>query len=169
MRRHHLIEEAKAELDVTYEEVKRAETKIMRLEQDFNAQIKSLKTVNGADGRAEVVTITAEKEASQDAFDIENLYRLQGVAVERFSMVSAAFTIVSSIDDEGVCVDLMRNILFRNDRVGLRKRDVDAALRAFGRGLRAYTRQESSLENDRKVRDAWADIETLLREFGSQI
>ena len=39
LRCHHLIEESKAELDLAYEEVKRAEQKIMALEQEYNQRI----------------------------------------------------------------------------------------------------------------------------------
>ena len=106
--------------------------------------------------------MTAEKEAIQDSFDLGALYDLQSSAVERFSKVSAAFAIVASIDDQGVCVDLMRNILFHDSQAGAKKRDVNAALRTFAKGLRAYTRQEANPTNDRKVRESWTAIETLM-------
>ena len=44
MRRHHLIEEAKAELDIAYEEVKRAELGIMALEFEYNQKIGEIKS-----------------------------------------------------------------------------------------------------------------------------
>ena len=47
MRRHHLIEEAKAELDIAYEEVKRAESGIMALEFEYNQKIGEFKVANG--------------------------------------------------------------------------------------------------------------------------
>jgi hypothetical protein len=167
MRRHHLIEEAKAELDVAYEEVKRAEAKIMRLELDYNERIKTADTGNGA--AADIAAMTAEKGAIQDSVDLEALYDLQSSAVERFSKVSAAFAIVASVDDQGVCVDLMRNILFHDGQAGAKKRDVDAALRTFAQGLRAYSRQEANPTNDRKVRESWTAIETLISQNGRAI
>ncbi len=60
VRRHHLIEEAKAELDLAYNEVKRAETRIMELEFEFNERIKPHQT-NGSN-LAEIQDLNMEKE-----------------------------------------------------------------------------------------------------------
>ena len=43
-----------------------------------------------------------------------------------------------------------------------RKVEIDNALREFARGLRAYTWEDSSEVNDRKVRQSWAKIEDIL-------
>lgn len=166
MRRHHLIEEAKAELDVAYEEVKRAEQGIMELEMSYNEKIKGL---NGAAAGEDVSALMAEKEKIQDRFDIEELYELQSTAVERFAVVSSAFTIVSSIDDDAMSVDLIRNILLQKAPKGTRKVEFDRAVRGFSRGLRAYMREASNAENDRAVRESWMKIEEILRESGRGI
>jgi hypothetical protein len=166
MRRHHLIEEAKAELDVAYEEVKRAEQGIMNLEMSYNEKIKGL---NGATASNDVSALMAEKEKIQDGFGIEELYAMQSTAVERFAVVSTAFTIVSSIEDETMSVDLIRNILLRKAPKGARKVEFDRAVREFSRGLRAYMRTASSAENDRNVRQCWVKIEEILRESGRHI
>lgn len=166
MRRHHLIEEAKSELDVAYDEVKRAESKIMALEQDYNDQVK---TLNGAGMPDDIRRLMSEKESIQSGFNLESLYGLQGMAVERFAMVSSAFTIVASVEEVSVSVDLIRNILFRADEIRGRKIDIDTALREFSAGLRAYSREESSRKNDLRVRQSWDAIEALLRGFGRNI
>ena len=62
VRRHHLIEEAKAELDLAYEEVKRAEHKIMSFEQEYNEHISRIDKANGVDYQAAISGIMAEKE-----------------------------------------------------------------------------------------------------------
>ncbi len=169
MRRHHLIEEAKTELDVAYEAVKRAESKIMELEQQYNDRIKCLKPSNGADGPPDLRALTEEKESIQAGLDLGGLYKLQSGAVERFSLVSSAFTIVGSVEDDGVSVDLIKKILFRDDEVRGNKIGIDGALREFTRGLRAYSREDSSPKNDARVRQSWASIEELLRGFGRNI
>ncbi len=166
MRRHHLIEEAKAELDLAYDEVKRAESKIMALEQDYNDRIK---TLNGAGMPDDISRLMSEKESIQAGFNLESLYGLQGMAVERFAMVSSAFTIVASVEEASVSVDLIRNILFRAEEIKGRKIDIDAALRDFSAGLRAYSREESSRKNDLRVRQSWGAVEALLRGFGRNI
>jgi len=153
IRRHHLIEEAKAELDLAYEEVKRAEQAVMALEFEYNERLAQA----GADSTA----LIAEKEAKQEGFHLESLYDLQNESAQRFAMVSAAFAIVSSVPDEGMSLDLIKRILFRRDFLRRNKIAVDRNIREFHRGLRDYMRKESSAEADQKVRQAWAEIERM--------
>lgn len=169
MRRHHLIEEAKSELDVAYEEVKRAENKIMELEQKYNDKIKAVRKANGGDYDTTITSMMAEKEAIQDGFNIAQLYKLQSSAVERFAIVSSAFTIVNSVETDAVSVDLIKNILFRQEEMRSHKIEIDFSLREFSCGLRAYTRYEASRDNDKRVRQAWTKVENLLRRFGRNI
>ena len=48
IRRHHLIEEAKAELDLAYEAVKRAENRLIALDVEFGDKIAAAEKINGA-------------------------------------------------------------------------------------------------------------------------
>ncbi|MCH7930554.1 MAG: hypothetical protein IIA01_08640 [Proteobacteria bacterium] len=169
MRRHHLIEEAKTELDLAYEEVKRAEHKIMRFEQVYNDRINDVTGHNGADADAVIETLTKEKGDVQAQIRIDELYRLQGVAVERFAMVSSAFAIVGSIDEVGMSVDLVRKLLFRTEEIRQRKIEIDRSVRQFSISLKSYSREDSSHENDRLVRESWSHIEDILRSFGRSI
>ena len=166
LRRHHLIEEAKTELDVAYDEVKRAEQTIMELEHEYNERIHGL--ADDAVGPA-VAALTAEKESRQEEIRIDALYELQGAAVDRFAAISAAFAIVHSVEDVAMAVDLVRNILFAGDEVRARKVEIDRAIRDFVRGLRTYSREDSGPENDQKVRVAWMKIEDILRDFGRKV
>jgi hypothetical protein len=169
MRRHHLIEESKAELDVAYEEVKRAEQKIMSLEYEYNDRAAAFEPMNGESTENKLRELMQEKSAAQERLDIESLYRLQSTAIERFSIVSAAFSIVASVDDDKMVVDLIRKLLFDKDAIGPVKIEIDTLIRDFSRGLHGYTRKESSSENDRLVRQSWVRIEELLRGFGRNI
>ena len=161
MRRHHLIEESKAELDVAYEEVKRAEHKIMDLEREYNAR-----AADGTNGSAQ--ELAEEKSRRQEALNIETLYGMQNQAIERFSIVSAVFGIVTSVNDDRMSADLIRKLLFDNLTKGRQKIDSHAHVRNFSKSLGAYSREESSAENDHNVRDSWAKIEATLREQGHQ-
>jgi len=163
IRRHHLIEEAKAELDVAYDEVKRAEQALMELEFEYNERIHAAVSDPARNDAAATRALTEEKESRQDSLSVDTLYELQNAAVQRFAAISAAFTIVLSVDDQAMAVDLIRNILFTREEWRSRKVDVDRALRDFARGLRGYMRQESTEENDEKVRTAWQQIEHLLK------
>ena len=165
VRRHHLIEEAKAELDLAYNEVKRAETRIMELEFEFNERMKSQQN-NGSD-LAEIQVLNEEKERLQSDFDIEQLYDVQNEAVQRFARISSSFAIVSSIDDEKISVDLIKRLLFKEDAIRVSNLSIEKNIRTFQEGLREYMRKDSNQSNDRKVRENWAALEGML-EVGTK-
>ena len=169
VRRHHLIEESKAELDLAYEEVKRAEQKIMALEREYNLRINGVDSSNGIDYQAAISRIMKEKESIQAKIGIEDLYKMQGMAIEKFAMMSSAFAIVSSVEEIAMGSDLLRELLFKNGEQRKYRIDIDKSVRAFSKGLRAYNREEASHENDILVRRSWARIEELLRESGCHI
>ena len=169
MRRHHLIEESKAELDLAYEEVKRAEQKIMALEREYNLRINGVDSSNGIDYQVAISGIMKEKESIQAKIGIEDLYKMQGMAIEKFAMMSSAFAIVSSVEEIAMGSDLLRELLFKNGEQRKYRIDIDKSVRAFSKGLRAYNREEASHENDILVRRSWARIEELLRESGCHI
>lgn len=169
VRRHHLIEEAKAELDLAYEEVKRAEQSIMRLEDEYNELIKGLERVNGTPYEEKLAALMDEKQGRQEQLNISSLYELQSCTVERFAMVCSAFTIVASIEDRDIYLELLRKVLFREDEVRQNKVEIDRALRSFAAGLRDYSKKASTKANDKKVRESWANVEGLLRGFGRKI
>ena len=156
IRRHHLIEEAKAELDLAYEEVKRAEHAVMELEFEYNERLRDI-----PQSSPDQATLIAEKEQIQDAHSLDALYELPNEPAQRFALVSAAFAIVSSVPDEDMSLDLIKRILFRRDFLRRNKMEVDKHIRGFHRGLRDYMRKESSPESDSKVRESWTEIERM--------
>ena len=166
MRRHHLIEEAKAELDVAYDAVKQAETDLMRLEFDYNERVKQ---ANGCADPAFLASLTEEKEKQQQSLDLEALYALQQTATQRFALVSASFGIVGSIKDPHMTVDLIVRLLFQEDELRRNRVAIERNLRAFHKSLRAYMLEDSSVENDTAVRGSWAAIEGILRDLGREI
>jgi len=169
LRRHHLIEESKAELDLAYEEGKRAEQKIMALEQEYNQRINGVDSANGIDYQAAISDFMREKEAIQAKIGIEDFYDLQGMAIEKFAMMSSAFDIISSVEETAMGSDLLRELLFKNGEQRKYRTEIDKSVRAFSKGLRAYNGQEASHENDILVRQSWARIEELLRQSGCHI
>lgn len=166
VRRHHLIEEAKAELDIAYEEVKRAEQEIMASQALYNAKSKGM---TGEKCEPELRALLAETELRQVKYGIDALYELQRVAIQRFSQISSVFTIVHSVESADVAIDLIRQLLFRADDAAARRGEIDEAIGAFARSLKAYSLETSSIENDRKVRESWQDIERLLSEIGRPV
>ncbi|MEX2630483.1 MAG: hypothetical protein WD341_11155 [Tistlia sp.] len=166
MRRHHLIEEAKAELDLAYEEVKRAEHSLMRFEFEYNERARSL---NGHADPAALAELLREKEERQEALELEALYDLQRRSTQRFALVSACFGIVSSVKDDAMTVDLIERILFQEAELRRNKVAIERHLRAFQKSLRAYTLEDSSREHDAVVRESWTALEAILRELGREI
>ncbi len=166
MRRHHLIEESKAELDVAYDAVKEAEHALMQLEFDYNERVKQ---ANGGADPAFLDCLLQEKHERQQALDLEALYALQTTATQRFALVSAAFSIVGSVKDPQMTVDLIERILFQDAELRRNRIAIERHLRAFQKGLRDYMLEDSSAENDTAVRTHWAAIEGILRELGRDI
>ena len=122
-----------------------------------------------ADADAVIETLTKEKGDVQAQIRIDELYRSQGVAVERFAMVSSAFAIVGAIDEVTMSVDLVRKLLFRTEEIRQRKIEINRSVRQFSISLKSYSRGDSSHENDRLVRESWSRIEDLMRSFGRSI
>ncbi len=152
---------------MAYEGVKQAEQDIMALEYTYNEKLAEL---GASEQRNEVVaTLTAEKEELQSKIDISKLYDLQKTAVGRFAMVSSAFTLVGSVESRAMCADLLRQVLFREEETRGRRVEIDGMIRTFVKGLRAYSREDSNPEFDKKVRTAWSEVEAVLRELGREI
>lgn len=169
IRRHHLIEEAKAELDLAYEAVKRAENRLIALDIEFRQKISTAKKVNGAKMPQKLDDFLMERDKKKGSVDIEALYMLEKSALERFSVLSAAFsTVCAHPDDESVALAL-GNTVFRPGEYIKVGPDVENAVREFARSLRAYTTEEASKKNDLSVRGSWSTIEKTLRSFGRAI
>jgi len=164
IRRHHLIEEAKAELDLAYDAVKRAEKSVMDLEFTYNERMKDIPS-----GSPIFFELNGEKEAKQEHYMLDMLYDVQNQSAQRFAMVSASFAIVSSVNDEQMSVDLIRRIMFRDDFLRRHKVEIERAIREFHRGLRDYMRKESSETADQRVRQNWAKLEELTARQASEI
>lgn len=166
MRRHHLIEEAKAELDVAYEEVKRAEHTLMDLEFEYNERAKAL---NGHADPEALAKILGEKDLRQQALSLESLYEMQRRSTQRFALVSACFGIVGSVKDQAMTVDLIERLLFQECELRQNRIAIQRHLRAFQKSLRGYMLEDSNRENDEAVRSNWGAVEAMLRELGREI
>lgn len=164
IRRHHLIEEAKAELDLAYDAVKRAEKSVMDLEFSYNERMKEMPS-----GSPILFELNREKEAKQEHYMLDMLYDVQNQSAQRFAMVSASFAIVSSVNEEQMSVDLIRRIMFRDDFLRRHKVEIEKAIREFHRGLRDYMRKESSESADQRVRQNWARLEELTARQAGEI
>lgn len=169
IRRHLLIEEAKAELDVAYAAVKKAENRLITLDIEFGDKIVAAEKANGAKMPEKIEKLLTERDKKKGSVDIQALYLAEKSALERFSVLSAAFsTVFAHQDDESVALAL-GNTVFRPGEYIKIGPEVQKAVRSFARALRAYTTEDASRENDQDVRESWAYIEKTLRSFGRAI
>lgn len=169
IRRHPLIEEAKAELDLAYEAVTKAENRLITLDVEFGDKIAAAEMANGANMPQKIEKLVTERDKKKGSVDIEALYLSEKSALERFSVLSAAFSTVSAHpDDESVALAL-GNSVFRPGEYIKVGPDVENAVREFARRLRDYTTEDASADNDLAVRESWAKIEKTLRSFGRAI
>jgi hypothetical protein len=169
IQRHDLIEEAKAELDCAYEAVKQAENRLIALDVEFGQKISAAKKSNGAKMPEKIEKFLAERDQKKSSVEIEALYTVEKSALERFSVLSAAFsTVCAHPDDESVALAL-GNSVFRPGEYIKVGPEVENAVREFARSLRAYTTEEASRKNDLSVRESWSMIEKTLRSFGRAI
>lgn len=169
VRRHHLIEEAKAEVDVVYEEVKRVEGQLISLEREFGRKIAETQRLNGARMPDRVEALLAERDTQKASIDAPTLYHLEKATLERFAVLTAAFSTVCISANADEAEQALGAVVFRPGEMEQLDDDVRAALGRFAHGLRAYTMEESSSEHDRTVRESWSMIEQRLRDFGRAI
>ena len=169
IRRHHLIEEAKAELDLAYEAVKRSENRLIALDIEYGEKIAMAEQANGARMSVKIANFLSERDEKKVSVDVGALYHLEKSALERFSVLSAAFSTVCANSDVNLVSQTLENIVFRPGEYIKVGPDVKNAVRDFAHGLRAYTTESASPENDLIVRESWAVIEKTLRSFGRAI
>lgn len=169
VRRRHLIEEAKAELDVAYEEVKRVENKLIELERDYGMQIAEAERVNGAEMPAKIAALVFARDEKKVSIDVSTAYMIEKAALDRFSIITATFSTVCVHPDADRAADKLEAIVFRPGELKTLGTEVKDAVRDFADGLRAYTTIEATVENDQKVRKSWAVIEDSLCGFGRAI
>ena len=169
IRRHQLIEEAKAELDLAYEAVKRSENRLIALDIEYGEKIAKAEQANGAKMPVKIANFLSECDKKKVSVDVGALYHLEKSALERFSVLSAAFSTVCANSDENIVSQTFENIVFRPGEYTKVGPDVKNAVRDFAHSLRAYTTEDASSENDLVVRESWAVIEKTLRSFGRAI
>ncbi len=169
IQRHHLIEEAKADLDKAYEAAKQAENSLITLDLEFGDRISAARKSNGAQMPGKISNFLNERDKKKDLIGIQTIYNVEKAALERFSFLSSAFsTVCAHSDDDSVALAL-GNTVFRPGEYIKVGPDVENAVREFARSLRAYTTENASKENDAAVRDSWSVIEKTLRSFGRAI
>ncbi|MGF1462739.1 MAG: hypothetical protein ACFB2Z_06195, partial [Maricaulaceae bacterium] len=139
---HPLLDEAKTELDVGYDEFRRVETQVV--------------------SRASAAKPTLERDYAQ----IGECYRLQSRALNRFSVMSAAFGFAAATADPDQACERLRRMVFRPRESVADTEQLEADIAGFVQAMRAFMFDAATLENERAVRQGWEAIETRLRKYG---
>lgn len=156
MRRHPLLDEAKAELDVTYEEVRRAETKLLVRGEE-------------APGDPAASRKRAMARVERGLAALAQAHELQRAATSRFAVMSGAFATAAACAEPVEAARLMLIRVFSGGRPfeAAERREALAELETFARTFQTFMRGSPDLEAERAVRAAWEAIDTRLREHRS--
>jgi hypothetical protein len=81
IRRHQLIEEAKAELGLAYEAVKRSENRLIALDIEYGEKIAKAEQANGAKKPEKFANFLSECDKKKVSIDVGALYHLEKSAL----------------------------------------------------------------------------------------
>lgn len=156
----HLLHEVKEELDWAMREVMHVETQYSDLEG-------RIRTAKGICGGPERDALIKGLEIQKNELKLSEIYDILGCAARRFSLLTRVFEVGSQhseVDD--IVVGLMDGILFQQNDTGA---DVDDIIFQIAEALSNYFHYELGDESDAQLRDAWLEVEGVLRELGRKI
>ncbi len=162
MFRHRLIEEAKAELDSVFQEVKREEYALMA---SLRERRDGLAAANGGD--LEKASRCAFAEAAEERTRLSELYVLQRAAVMRFSMLCKAHEAVWLADDPEDAFARLCEVFYRQGQCDMANSAPD--VRVLAESMDRWFHEGDEGETDVAVRAAWQSLESKFREMGRRL
>ena len=165
-RRHALIDEAKAEHDVAFDEMRRAQESLVNLVQDYEVRVSDAARQGCA---ALVVELREEFAARQRRLMLDDLFEIEATTMERLVVVSRAFGATVTMAGDLNEIDRLRAVIFRGGLADSGGAAGDAVLRAFAKGVWDYWLGIDPAGSDSRIRKAWGDIESRLRALGRKI
>ncbi len=162
MFRHRLIEEAKAELDSVFQEVKREEYALMA---SLRERRDSMAAANGGD--LEKASRCAFAEAADERERLSELYVIQRAAVMRFSMLCKAHEAVWLADDPDDAFDRLCEVFYRKGQTDTANSAPD--VRVLAQSMDRWFHDGEDGETEVAVRAAWQSLESKFREMGRRL
>ncbi|MEE8393578.1 MAG: hypothetical protein V3R66_04475 [Rhodospirillales bacterium] len=156
----HLQLEIKEKLDVAAGMVRRAEEAIMEMEFEYNERITALADGPGHDLR--IAELTKEKEGRQEKLGLNEAYAAQEIAARRFALISRLYKIATEQKSPALLLEDLKDALSDNSSAFAATPNVDETVNRLAEALTAYLNYSLSDENDRKIRQVWSEIESLL-------
>jgi len=156
----HLLHEVKAELDWATREV-------LDVEHQYTALEELHKTQQSKPESPERTALMADIEAQKKALNITELYGILSCASRRFSLLARVLEIGSQHDKiDNIVTALTDGLLFRlNDT----SKTTDKIILQLADVLQNYCHIHFNDEADAQLRDAWLEVESVLRELGRKI
>ncbi len=162
MFRHRLIEEAKAELDSVFQEVKREEYALMA---SLRERRDSLAAANGGD--LEDASRRAFAEAAGERTRLSELYATQRAAVMRFSMLCKAHEAVWLAEDPDDALARLCEVFYRKGQSDTVNSAAD--LQVLAESMDRWFHDGKGAETEAAVRIAWQQLESKFREMGRHL
>jgi len=157
----HLLHEVKEELDWAARELLDVERQFA----DLEARLKSKLDQPG--GEANRDALIEEIEAQKRALNLNELYALLSRAARRFSLLTRVFEIgAQNVSTEDIVTALTDGLLFRLDDTG---EETDKTIFKVAEALQSYFHVHFGDESDATLREAWLEVENVLREKGRNI
>jgi len=156
----HLLHEVKDELDWAESEVLAAENQYSQLE----AQIYELTNHEPSVQRdAQIETLKEQKQGLK----LGESYEILGRAARRFSLLTRVFEVGSqNVETIDIVMGLTDGLLFRLDDTS---DGTDEIILQVTEALQSYFHGKMGDETDAQLRDAWLEVEGVLRELGRKI
>jgi len=157
----HLLHEVKEELDWAAREVLDVEQKFAALETRLKAKL------DEPGGEATREQLAQEIEEQKQALNLNELYGILARAARRFSLLTRVFEIGSQhAATEEIVTALTDGLLFRLDDTD---EDTDKTIFKVAEALQTYFHVHFGDESDAQLREAWLEVEHVLREKGRKI
>lgn len=156
----HLQLEIKEQLDKAADRVRHAEEAIMEMEFEYNERMTALAEGPSRDGR--IAELTKEKEGRQEKLNINKAYSVQEEAARRFALISRLYKIAIEQKSQTLLHEDLKDALSKNSAAFAARPSVDETVNRLAEALTAYLNDSLSDENDKKLRQAWSEIELIL-------
>ncbi len=156
----HLQLEIKEQLDRAADKVRHDEEAVMELEFEYNERITALADGPGRDLR--IAELTKEKGGRQEKLNINEAYSVQEEAARRFALISRLYKIATEQKSQVLLHEDLKDALGKNSAAFAATPNADETVNRLAEALTAYLNSSLSDENDKKLRQVWSEIESLL-------
>ncbi|MBL4747835.1 MAG: hypothetical protein JKY17_03340 [Magnetovibrio sp.] len=156
----HLLHEVKDELDWAVREVQDVEDQYSKLED-------LILTARNTEAGGQRDTLIQDLTDQKEALKLSQLYDILDRAARRFSLLTRVFQVGSQHSEiEDIVIGLTDGLLFNQGDTSAQTDDI---IFQTAEVLQNYFHYQLNDESDAQLRDAWLEVEGVLRELGRKI